>query len=71
MRPLIESVFLRFSVLDVPNPPVLRWVDCGPTDADVVWQPPVETKAPLLSYTIQYSTTFHPDQWETQTGNKS
>lgn len=56
-------------VQDVPNPPNLLWVDCNSKDADVVWEPMGDNRAPILSYKIQYNTSFIPDTWETATGN--
>ena len=57
-------------VQDVPNPPALRWVDCDAKDATVVWQPMGDNRAPILTYKIQYNTSFTPDTWETATGKK-
>ena len=53
---------------DVPNPPGLRWVECQAKDATVVWQPMGDNRAPILTYKIQYNTSFTPDTWETATG---
>jgi neuronal cell adhesion protein len=58
----------KLIVQDVPNPPILKWVDCAAKDATVVWQPMGENKAPILTYKIQYNTTFEPGHWETATG---
>ena len=58
----------KLVVQDVPNPPVLQWVDCAAKDATVVWKPVGDNKAPILSFIIQFSTTFEPDNWETATG---
>lgn len=55
------------TVQDVPNPPGLRWVDCHAKDATVVWQPMGDNRAPILTYKIQYNTSFTPDTWETAT----
>ena len=55
-------------VQDVPNPPGLRWVECNAKDASVVWQPMGDNRAPILTYKIQYNTSFTPDTWETATG---
>ena len=55
-------------VQDVPNPPALRWVECNAKDASVVWQPMGDNRAPILTYKIQYNTSFTPDTWETATG---
>jgi len=54
-------------VQDVPNPPGLRWVECNAKDASVVWQPMGDNRAPILTYKIQYNTSFTPDTWETAT----
>ena len=59
----------KLVVQDVPNPPLLKWVDCAATDATVVWQPTGENKAPIQAFIIQYATSFEPDTWETATGN--
>ena len=56
-------------VQDIPNPPRLRWVDCQPKDATVVWTPMGDNRAPILTYKIQYNTSFQPDTWETATGS--
>ena len=50
---------------DVPNPPNLLWVECNQKDASVVWEPRGDNRAPILTYKIQYNTTFIPDTWET------
>ena len=55
-------------VQDVPNPPGLRWVECNAKDASVVWQPMGDNRAPILTYKIQYNTSFTPDTWEIATG---
>ena len=55
-------------VQDVPNPPNLKWVDCYAKDATVVWQPMGDNRAPILTYKIQYNTSFTKDTWETATG---
>jgi len=54
-------------VQDVPNPPNLLWVECNSKDASVVWEPRGDNRAPILTYKIQYNTTFIPDTWETAT----
>jgi hypothetical protein len=56
-------------VQDVPNPPNLHWVECNSKDAVVVWEPRGDNRAPILTYKIQYNTSFIPDTWETATGN--
>ena len=55
-------------VQDVPNPPNLLWVECNSKDAVVVWEPRGDNRAPILTYKIQYNTSFIPDTWETATG---
>jgi len=52
-------------VQDVPNPPKLLWVECNSKDASVVWEPRGDNRAPILTYKIQYNTTFLSDTWET------
>jgi len=54
-------------VQDVPNPPRLQWVECNAKDAVVVWEPMGDNRAPILTYKIQYNTSFIPDTWETAT----
>jgi len=54
-------------VQDVPNPPNLQWVECNPNDAVVVWEPMGDNRAPILTYKIQYNTSFIRDTWETAT----
>ena len=58
----------RLIVQDVPDPPIMKWVDCAAKDATVVWQPTGENKAPILAFIIQYSTSFDSENWETATG---
>ena len=53
---------------DVPNPPKLLWVECNSKDASVVWEPRGDNRAPILTYKIQYNTTFLPDTWVTVPG---
>ena len=55
-------------VQDVPNPPKLLWVECNSKDASVVWEPRGDNRAPILTYKIQYNTTFLSDTWETAAG---
>jgi len=54
-------------VQDVPNPPRLLWVECNSKDASVMWEPQGDNRAPILTYKIQYNTTFISDTWETAT----
>ena len=56
-------------VQGVPNPPSLKWVTCAKDDATVNWEPMGDNRAPILTYKIQYNTSFTPDTWETATGN--
>ena len=57
-------------VQDVPNPPNIREIDCQAKDAKVNWQPMGDNRAPILTYKIQYNTSFMPDTWETATGKE-
>lgn len=52
------------TVQDVPNPPRIISVKCSTTYASVVWQPMGDRRAPILSYSIQYNTSFSPETWE-------
>ncbi|KAK6624567.1 hypothetical protein RUM44_011426 [Polyplax serrata] len=52
------------TVQDVPNAPRLVKVQCNRMDASVRWEPLGDNRAPILSYTIQYNTSFTPDTWE-------
>ena len=56
-------------VQGVPNPPRMLSVTCGSKDATVDWEPMGDNRAPILTYKIQYNTSFTPDTWETATGN--
>lgn len=51
-------------VQDVPNPPRIVSVKCDTTYATVVWQPMGDRGTPILSYSIQYNTSFSPETWE-------
>ncbi|KAH7974594.1 hypothetical protein HPB49_017198 [Dermacentor silvarum] len=51
-------------VQDVPNPPQMVQVDCDVSMAVVHWKPTGDRRAPILSYSIQYNTSFSPDTWE-------
>ncbi len=66
-----EESSAKLIVQDVPDAPVLRWVDCAAKDATVVWQPTGENKAPIIAFIIQYTTSFDEQNWETATGNPS
>ena len=54
-------------VQDVPNPPNHLWVECSDKDAQVGWEPSEDNGAAILTYKIQYNTTFKPHTWETAT----
>ena len=43
-------------------------VECNSKDASVVWEPRGDNRAPILTYKIQYNTTFLSDTWETAAG---
>ncbi|XP_054715079.1 neuroglian-like [Uloborus diversus] len=50
-------------VQDTPNPPKIIRVQCDGPTALVEWEPTGDRRAPILSYTIQYNTSFTPDKW--------
>ncbi|XP_077496239.1 neuroglian-like [Amblyomma americanum] len=51
--------------LDVPGEPQITVTRCDGLEALVQWKAPEEdSRAPILSYTLQYSTSFSPDNWE-------
>ncbi|KAH9364561.1 hypothetical protein HPB48_021047 [Haemaphysalis longicornis] len=52
------------TVQDVPNPPQMVRVECDSLMALVEWKPTGDRRAPILSYSIQYNTSFSPDTWE-------
>lgn len=52
------------TVQDVPNPPSIVSVSCNGFDASLVWQPMGDRRAPILSYSVQYNTSFSPETWE-------
>lgn len=51
-------------VQDVPNPPKLESVVCNLKDASIKWQPMGDNRAPILTYVIQYNTSFTKDVWD-------
>lgn len=51
------------TVQDVPNPPRIIDVDCNGLTAMVEWAPTGDNRAPILTYDIQYNTSFQPDNW--------
>ncbi|KAH8032601.1 hypothetical protein HPB51_026054 [Rhipicephalus microplus] len=55
-----------FSILpvDLPGPPRLVHVKCHSRDVLLEWQPTGDGRAPILSYSIQYNTSFSPNIWE-------
>ncbi|KAG8195062.1 hypothetical protein JTE90_029641 [Oedothorax gibbosus] len=52
------------TVQDTPNPPIILGVKCDGLTALVQWQPNGDRRAAILSYTIQFNTSFTPDKWE-------
>ncbi|GFQ74968.1 neuroglian [Trichonephila clavata] len=52
------------TVQDVPNPPRIVHVDCDGLSAMLVWKPMGDRRAPILSYSVQFNTSFTPDTWE-------
>ncbi|XP_054168536.1 neuroglian-like isoform X2 [Oppia nitens] len=52
------------TVQDVPNAPEIIGVECDVNTALVEWQPTGDRRAPILSYSIQFNTSFSPDNWE-------
>lgn len=56
-------------VQDRPNPPRLVGVECRQKTASVEWQPLGDNRAPILSFIIQYNTSFDPDVWQTAFDN--
>lgn len=51
-------------VQDVPNSPKIASIECETSAALVEWMPTGDRRAPILSYVIQYNTSFTPDVWE-------
>ena len=49
---------------DVPNRPRMDGIQCNNRDAVIQWTPSGDNRAPILTYTIQYNTSFTPDSWE-------
>ena len=39
-------------------------IQCNNRDAVIQWTPSGDNRAPILTYTIQYNTSFTPDSWE-------
>ncbi|KAG8193026.1 hypothetical protein JTE90_028143 [Oedothorax gibbosus] len=52
------------TVQDVPNAPSITGVECDGFYASVDWKPTGDMRAPILSYAIQFNTSFTPDTWE-------
>ncbi|KAL1420682.1 hypothetical protein MTO96_004426 [Rhipicephalus appendiculatus] len=50
--------------LNVPGRPRLVRVECRTRDVLLEWQPTGDGHAPILSYSVQYNTSFSPDAWE-------
>ncbi|KAK4016086.1 neuroglian isoform X3 [Daphnia magna] len=51
-------------VQDVPNRPRMVGIQCNNRDAAIEWTPSGDNRAPILTYTIQFNTSFTPDSWE-------
>lgn len=51
------------TVQDVPNPPRMMDVDCSGLTAMVEWSPTGDNRSPILTYDIQYNTSFQSDNW--------
>lgn len=51
-------------VQDVPNPPLLKGIQCREHDATISWESQGDNRSPILYFTIQFNTTFTPDTWE-------
>lgn len=59
-----DTAWATLTVQDVPNAPRIKGVECDGLIALVEWQPLGDRRAPILSYTIQFNTSFTPDTWE-------
>lgn len=59
-----DEAAATLTVQDTPNPPKIEEVQCDGLTALVRWQPNGDRRAPILSYTIQFNTSFTPDKWE-------
>ncbi|XP_022649065.1 neuroglian-like [Varroa jacobsoni] len=59
-----DTAAATLTVQDVPNSPSIVKVSCEQYTALVEWKPNGDRRAPILSYTIQYNTSFSPDTWE-------
>lgn len=57
------------TVQDVPNPPRIVNVDCDGRKAVIEWKSTGDRRAPILSYSVQYNTSFTPDTWEYANNN--
>ncbi|KAG9509224.1 Neuroglian [Fragariocoptes setiger] len=62
----LDSVSARASLVvqDVPNPPKILGIECENFAATIEWTPTGDRRAPILSYDIQYNTSFSPDVWK-------
>ncbi|GFY07482.1 neuroglian [Trichonephila clavipes] len=60
----VPNFATKLSKRDVPNPPRIEHVDCDGLSAMVVWKPMGDRRAPILSYSVQFNTSFTPDTWE-------
>lgn len=59
-----DTASATLTVQDVPNAPQVTRVVCDSLTALVEWKPTGDRRAPILSYSIQYNTSFTPDIWE-------
>ncbi|XP_055914069.1 neuroglian-like [Eupeodes corollae] len=50
-------------VQDVPNPPMIVEVICNGLNADITWKPQGDNRSPILSYSLDYNTSFTPQNW--------
>lgn len=60
----VVATNLGYAIADVPNAPSIVKVNCDQFTALVEWKPNGDRRAPILSYSIQYNTSFSPDTWE-------
>lgn len=57
------------TVQDVPNPPILTGIKCNAHDAAISWEPQGDNRSPILYFTLQYNTSFTPDNWNIASDN--
>ncbi|UYV67407.1 CHL1 [Cordylochernes scorpioides] len=58
-----EQANATLTVQDVPNAPRIVNINCDGQTALIEWQPTGDQRAPILSYNIEYNTSFTPDLW--------